>query len=183
MAGWIADRAFIPAAAATAALVIGLPGAVVQIHGNVVGRPQSEGSAFAQAPQMWAAMRAHAGAAERVGNSPLVFGDMTLWPVNISWALLADRRSCFAGRELALAYASLPRERVEGLEAQFVRVFAGNATDDDIKDLASRYGCQVILVTPRDAAWNHDPFAASPLYRLVEEKPDSWRIYRAREGG
>lgn len=46
----------------------------------------------------------------------------------IFWALLADRSSCFAGRELPLALAPLPSPRREAINAQFIRVFAGEGT-------------------------------------------------------
>jgi hypothetical protein len=41
---------------------------------------------------------------------------LTPWPVNISWALFADRWSCFAGSELALPFTSLPRNGVEKID-------------------------------------------------------------------
>ena len=103
---------------------------------------------------------------------------MTPWPVNISWALLADRRSCFAGRELALVYTTLGPQRTDEISAQFIRTFAGEGSPADIEELATRYDCRVIVVTVADGAWVRDPFAASPLYRLVDEKAEQWRIYR-----
>jgi len=97
--------------------------------------------------------------------------------VNISWALLADRSSCFAGREMALAFAPLPPPRREAINAQFIRVFAGEGTAADVSDMATRYGCEVVVVVPQDKAWNNDPFAASADYRLAENRDDGWRIY------
>ena len=35
----------------------------------------------------------------------------------------------------------------------------------------------VVVVTAQDGAWRKDPFAASALYRLVEDDA-RWRIYR-----
>jgi hypothetical protein len=52
-----------------------------------------------------------------------------------------------------------------------------------VRELAARYDRRVIVVTAADGAWNRDPFAASPLYRLVETKPERWRIYRATAPG
>ncbi len=175
---WIAARAYMAAAAAIGAILVGLPGGIELIHSNVVGRPEPDGKLFAQTPQMWAAVRRHAGADERVANNPLFLQDMTLWPVDISWALLADRRSCYAGRELTLVYTSLPRQRQEEIDAQFIRVFAGKGTPDDIEDIATRYDCRVVVLTSADGAWANDPFAASPRFRQVDEKPGQWRIYR-----
>jgi hypothetical protein len=128
---------------------------------------------------LWAAVRRHAAAGERVGNNPLYLEELTPWPVNISWALLADRRSCFAGREVVFVYTSLGPARTEEINAQFIRVFAGDGSPDDVRELATRYGCKVIVVTATDGAWASDPFAKSPHYRLAEEKADRWRIYRA----
>ena len=97
--------------------------------------------------------------------------------MNISWALVADRSSCFAGRELALAFAALPADRREAINAQFVRVFAGSGRPADVDDMAKKFACDVIVVVPQDGAWGNDPFAASPDYRLAELRDEQWRIY------
>ena len=76
---------------------------------------------------------------------------------------MANRSSCFAGRELALAFAPLPPARREAINAQFIRVFAGEGTPEDVSDMAKEYGCDVVVVVPQDEAWNNDPFAASPI--------------------
>jgi hypothetical protein len=136
-------------------------------------------AALGEAPALWAAVRAHASAADRVANNPLYLADATPWPVNISWALLANRRSCFAGRELALAYVALPDARREATNAQFIRVFSGQGSAADASALADQYACRVVVITPADGAWTNDPFAANPSFRLVEFKPDRWKIYRA----
>ena len=106
--------------------------------------------------------------------------DLTLWPVNLSWALLANRSSCFAGREMALTFAPLPVERREAIDAQFTRVFAGDGTAADVSDMAKTYGCDVVVVVPQDKAWSNDPFASSPNYRLAENRDGRWRIYVRR---
>jgi hypothetical protein len=65
------------------------------------------------------------------------------------------------------------------IDAQFIRLFAGEGSSADVEELARRYDCRVIIVSATDGAWTRDLFATSPLYRLVEEKADRWRIYRA----
>jgi hypothetical protein len=176
---WIASGARIAAGAAVCGLLLGLPEAVPIIYGNTIERPPQPGRAFAQTPAMWEAVRRHAGPDERIGNNPLFLAEMTPWPVNLSWALLSNRSSCFAGRELALAYAPLsPRQREE-INALFIRVFAGNGSGTDVRDLALRFGCRTIVLTSEDGAWQRDPFAASGLYQLVESSPERWRIYRS----
>lgn len=164
-------------AAALAGLVLSLPDTARMIRSNLAGHAVSDGKLFAQAPQLWAAVRRYAGATARVANDPLYLKNLTPWPANMSWALLADRSSCFGGRELALAFAPLPAARREAINAQFVQVFAGRGTPDDIQDLAGLYKCDVVVLVPQDGAWANDPFAASPDYRLAEERAGRWRIY------
>jgi hypothetical protein len=182
LARWIATRAWMAIAVSAAAILVGLPGAAELIRSDVSGRRELDATLFAQTPDMWAAVRRHAGPDERITNNPLFLAGMTLWPVDISWALLADRRSCYAGRELALVYASLPRARLDEIDAQFIRVFAGKAEPGDLDDLATKHSCRLVVLTATDGAWESDPFAADPRYRLVEEKPGAWRIYRVGEG-
>ena len=179
LARWIAQGAFVPACAALVGLALALPDGIKVIAANASGHMTPSAHAFAQAPELWAAVRAHTASNEPVANNPLYLADITPWPVNISWALLANRRSCFAGRELTLAYVPLPDARREEINAQFIRVFAGQGSAADVRDLAQTYHCRVIVLTPSDGAWNNDPFAASPLFHLVEMKPDRWKIYRA----
>ena len=124
-------------------------------------------------------MRRYAAPTARVANNPLFLQDLTPWPANMSWALLANRSSCFAGRELALALAPLSDDMREAINAQFVRVFAGEGTPEDLSDMAKKYGCDVVVVVPQDKAWTNDPFAASPDYRLAENRDGRWRIYVA----
>jgi hypothetical protein len=108
----------------------------------------------------------------------MFLSNMTPWPVNISWALLADRRSCYAGNELAIPFAPISAARRAEIETQFVRLFAGEPAPGDIRQLAERYRCDVAVVTAQDGAWMRDPFASTESYRLVEDRPGAWRIYR-----
>jgi hypothetical protein len=183
VARWMASRARVAVAAAVGAVVLGLPGGFELVRSDVFGDPAADGTLFAQSPELWTAVRRHAAAGERVANNPLFLADLTPWPINISWALLADRRSCFAGRELALISPSLPAGRREEIAAQFIRVFAGDASQADVAALATTYDCRVVVVTATDGAWTKDAFAASPFYRLVEKNAGRWRIYRMKAAG
>jgi len=169
------------AALALLMLILGLPDGIALIADNWSGIPAPSAAVFARSPELWQAVRRHTATDERVGNNPLFVGDMVRWPINISWALFADRRSCFAGWDLARAFVALPQARIDALEALFRRVFAGDGTPEETHELATRYACRVVVVTPEDGAWRRDPFALSGEYRLVEAKPDAWRIYRAVE--
>jgi hypothetical protein len=164
-------------ATALAGLLLSLPDSVYLVHSDLAGRRVAEAKIFARTPELWRAVRRHASPTARVANDPLFLQDLTPWPVNISWALLADRSACFAGRELALALVPLPAARREAINAQFIRVFAGEGTAEDIGDMASKYGCDVVVLVPQDKAWTKDPFALSPDYRLAESRADRWRIY------
>lgn len=158
-------------------LVLSLPDTAVMVRSNIIGTGTANARTFAEAPALWAAVRRYAAPTARVGNNPLYLQDVTPWPVNVSWALLANRSSCFAGREMALAFAPLPPDRREAINAQFIRVFAGQGTAADVEDMADKYGCDVVVVVPQDGAWNHDPFAASDDYRPAESGNGKWRIY------
>jgi len=176
---WLGLRARLAAGAAIGALLLGLPDGGWLIYQFAVGLPRRTEAAFAATTAMWEAVRRNSAPEDRVASNPLLLHDMTIWPVNISWALLSNRRSCYAGRELALPFASLSDERREEIDAQFVRVFAGEGTADDVRELAFRYDCRIAVVTTWDKAWTSDPFAASPYYRLADAENGRWRIYVA----
>lgn len=176
---WLAVRRPIAAVGAIFLFALALPKSVQLLMENARGSRSAFGAQFGRTPAMWAAVRRHAAPDERVANNPLFMADMTPWPVNISWAVLADRRSCYAGRELALAFAPLSRAREEAVGRQFQRVFDGQPEPNDVRDLAVRFGCRVIVVTAQDGAWARDPFAESGYYKLAEEQVAGWRIYRA----
>jgi hypothetical protein len=172
-------RRAVIAATAIGGLILSLPDTAAMIRSNADGTPTPDGAVFAQAPELWQAVRRYAAPTARVANNPLFLQDLTPWPANISWALLANRSSCFAGRELALALAPLSDRLREAINAQFVRVFAGEGTAEDLSDMAKKYGCDVVVLVPQDKAWNNDPFASSPDYRLAENRDGRWRIYVA----
>jgi len=177
MARWVAARRAVALTAALALVALGLPDGIHLVEGNVTGLTNTPAALFAQAPAMWAAVRRAASPTDRVANNPMFLKDMTLWPANISWALMANRRSCYAGPELAIPFVPLSEARRKQIDDQFARVFAGNATSEDIQDLAFRYSCRVVVITSQDGAWTRDPFAGSPYYRLVETETGKWRIY------
>jgi hypothetical protein len=164
--------------AALAGLALSVPDLIQTIRDNIVAPQQPPDAAvFAQSPNLWAAARRHAAPAARIANNPHFLKDLTPWPVNISWALLANRSSCFAGREMAIAFAPVSPERRYVIDAEFLRVFAGQGTPNDVHDLAAKYGCDIVVLVPQDKAWDRDPFAAGPDYRLAEAQEGRWRIY------
>jgi hypothetical protein len=167
------------AVCAVSLVALGLPQGAMLLYGNVVVEPEPTSKVFAATPAMWAAVRHHSSASDRIANNPHFLDDMTPWPINISWALLSNRRSCYAGRDFAIPFTALTKRRRQAIDAQFLRVFAGDATQEDIGQLANQYNCSLVVVTAQDGAWTRDPFAASPVYRLVEQDPAGWRIYRA----
>ena len=101
---------------------------------------------------------------------------MTPWPVNISWALLSNRRSCYAGPAFTPLTALSPSES-DRLSSLFTRVFAGKPESRDVEEMAKLYRCDVAVITPDDGAWKNDPFANS-LFYLLSENTKAWRIYK-----
>src|SRR5580704_13836240 len=152
-------RPAVIAATAIGGLILSLPDTAAMIRSNVDGTPTPDGAVFAQTPELWSAVRRYAAPTARVANNPLFLQDLTPWPANMSWALLANRSSCFAGRELALALAPLSREMLETINAKFIHVFAGEGMPQDVDDMAKKYACDVVVVVPQDKAWTNDPFA------------------------
>lgn len=175
---WIKARTRL-AIAGFVAIALGLPHGVDILRYFAFAAPNPDGVAFAATPEMWAAVRRYAKPADRVGNNPMFLASMTPWPGNISWALLSNRRSCYAGYDLVLPFVPLPRARLRAIDAQFQRVFSGEGWPDDLQDLAAKYGCKVIVVTALDGAWTRDPFATSQHWRLVDSSALGWRIYVA----
>ena len=158
---------------------LGIPDGMLNLRDNALGRPNNSGAAFSQQAALWARVRAHAAPDERIANNTLAFQDMTPWPVNIAWALLSNRRSCFAGYELVMAYAPLTKSQRDAADQLFIRLFGGKGSADDVRDATEKYQCAVIVVTREDGAWANDPFRNSPHYRLAEERAGAWRIYKA----
>ena len=179
LASWIAERRRLAVILASCALALGLPEAVRMADVNLFGHDREGAQQFAAAPALWKRVREYAGPTERVANNPMSLARMTAWPVNIGWSLLADRRSCYATWELTQVYTSMPHDRLREIDRQFIRVFAGEGTADDVREMATKHDCSVVVVTPEDGAWSRDPFANGGVYELVDEKPD-WRIYRRR---
>jgi hypothetical protein len=171
-----------PARLCAALSVVGalltLPDALPLLREDFVASPKPDERLLAETPLMWQAVRRHTAPGDRIANNQRFLDDMTPWPANISWALLANRRSCYAGNELAIPFAPIPGTERAAVEAQFVRIFAGAPQADDIRQLADRFQCDVVVVTPQDGAWRRDPFTSGEFYRLVETRPDAWRIYR-----
>lgn len=175
---WIAKTISPAGVAALVLLALGLPSGLMLMTANATGLAAPSAATFATTPALWEAVRRHSAADERIASNPRFLVDMVDWPVNISWALLADRRSCYAGWDLARAFVARPAAEIDRLEALFQRVFSGDASSEEVSSLADRYECRLIILTPSDGAWDKDEFAASSRYRLVEEKADRWKIYR-----
>lgn len=157
----------------------GLPSGMEYVRALVEGVRAPSAPAFAKAPALWEAVRRHAGPQDRVANNPLYLHDITPWPTNISWALLANRRSCYAVWEMVTVYSPLSPDQAYELAQVYNRAFAGTPAPDDLLRMATRNDCRVALVTPQDGAWDRDPFATSPHYGLAEAMPE-WRIYVRR---
>lgn len=167
------------AALALVVLAAGLPETAIEIDRRVTGRERTEDGAFARAPAVWRAVRAHTPPRERVASNPLALAGMTPWPVNIGWSLLADRRSCYAAWELDQVFTAVPHPRLREIDARFHRVFAGEARPGDVDALAAEHDCATAVITPEDGAWRRDPFRDSASWRAVEDGADV-RIYRRR---
>ncbi|WP_296585561.1 hypothetical protein [Xanthobacter sp.] len=168
-------------AAGLALIALGLPETLALAHRNIAGEPSTDGRAFTGDPALWRAVRREVGPQVRIASNPARLEKLTPWPINLSWALLSRRRSCFGGQEMALAFAPLSASERADAAMLFDRVFAGTGTAENAATLRRTFGCGAVVVTAQDGAWSADPFALSPLYRLAEEEDGRWRIYVATE--
>jgi hypothetical protein len=164
--------------AAIALVVAGIADGGKIIENNVLATSATPSKEFLVLPAVWQAVRSATSPNERVVNNPEASAKMTPWSVNLPWALMADRRSCFANVALVGPLSALAPAESERISAQFVRVFAGKAEAKDVEELAKVYHCDTAVLTPEDGAWTNDPFAASPFYKLADGTA-AWRIYRA----
>jgi hypothetical protein len=119
----LAGRRVIGTIAGVALLSLALPDGFGLLRHNVVGRLSEDGARFRDAPALWAAVRRQTAPDERIASNPHMTDDLTPWPISLSWSLLANRRSCFAGSELALAFAPLPKQARARAADLFDRVF------------------------------------------------------------
>lgn len=160
-----------------AGAILALPYTLELAREDLFASPTPSERAFADAPALWQAVQRHTSMDERVANNPWFLADATPWPINISWALLGNRLSCYGGDDFGIAFAAAPAPSRAATRDLFDRVFAGAARPGDVRAMADRYGCDVIVLVPQDGAWARDPFSAGDVYRPVETR-DSWRIYR-----
>lgn len=169
-------------AAGLVLVALGLPDTIALARRNAMGELSRDGHVFAGDPALWRSVRRQVGPHVRIASNPGRLEKLTPWPINLSWALLSRRRSCFGGKEMALAFAPLSPAEREGAAALLGRVFDGTGTMEDVAALLGTFGCGAIVLTAEDGAWTADPFAASPLYRLAQEEDGRWRIYLAADG-
>jgi len=180
LARLVGNRSWGVVAAALALGALGLPQMTSMMRFYVCGQGPGDPAGFVASQSLWDAVRRHAGPDDRIANNPLFEANVTPWPVNISWALLSDRPSCYAGWPTVIAFGAIPRAQLLDIRSRFARVFSGAAIAGDVAALAGAYDCRVAVVARTDGAWAHDPFATSQEYRLVEGARD-WRIYMRRE--
>ncbi len=155
---------------------LGVPDAARMLREYFGGQLPGSPAAFYRAQDLWRAVRRYTGTGDRVANNVLAVAEATPWPVNIGWAVLGDRPSCYAGWESVLAYGAMPKARLIETNDVFTRVFGGNARPSDVALLARDYDCATVAISRDDGAWMHDPFAASDVYNLAEQG-ERWRIY------
>ncbi|MBS0241460.1 MAG: hypothetical protein JSS20_04735 [Proteobacteria bacterium] len=175
-----AGRRFLACLGGLALLLLALPDGLGILTRNARGYVSRDASRFARAPAMWAAVRQYSRPDERVASNPHMTGDLVPWPISLSWSLLSNRRSCYAGDELVTVFGKLPPRQRKATSALFDKAFAGTATAGDLSELIGTYHCRVVLLTPEDGAWTRDVFASSALFDLVAQTDGKWRIYRAR---
>jgi hypothetical protein len=157
--------------------LLGLPETLTMLHEYRSGIQPGDPAAFVQTAPAWQALRRLSSPADRIANNPELGAAALFWPVNPAWALLADRPSCYAGKQSVVAYGVMTRAQLAAVDERFARVFSGHAMPDDIPTMASLDDCRFALVTAADGAWSANGFASSPDYGLAASG-DNWRLYK-----
>jgi hypothetical protein len=165
-------------AAAAFISALGLPDTVRMLRDYAGGQRPGDAPGLAAASSIWQAVRRHTGPDDRVANNPDDVARATPWPVNIAWATLSDRPSCYAGWETVLAYGTLTKPELLETALRFRRVFDGQPQPGDVDRMARDENCAVAVVVPADGAWARDPFVGGQ-YALAEAAA-GWRIYRRK---
>jgi hypothetical protein len=125
----------------------------------------------------WEVARRFAGPDELVQCNPEGIRGFQPFPVNLSWAMFADRRTAFADRQYGIISAMLHGEDFQRNFDRIVRVFSATPDPDAVHFLAEQLHVKVVVVSRVDGAWDSDTIAATGLYRLVHEEPDAFKIY------
>lgn len=164
---------------ALAGVALGAPDMLRMLHESVAGEVPGDPAGFAAQAQIWPQVRAVTAPEERIATNPQALHDETAWPVNIGWATLSDRKTCYANWGSVVAYGALSHAELDRTEDAFRHVFAGSPQQGDLA-LVRGAGCVAYLVTGADGAWAHDPFAAAPGCRLAASG-EAWRLYRCAQ--
>lgn len=165
------------AVAQAALLALGIGGGVAFARHWMTPFPSTSAAEFARSPDLWRAVRERSGPKDRIAANPMLFAGVTPWPINISWALLSDRRSCYAAWEFTRALAPISLEAANAMQRQFRDVFEGAAPAEETFRLLKAHDCRLVVITASDGAWASDPFARDDRYELAEERSDRWRLY------
>jgi hypothetical protein len=177
---WLARGRGVRLLAALGFGALGLVQTAVFAGDYTLGRRPGAPADFVQAQAMWPAVRALTGRDERIANNPHDLETVTPWAVNIGWALLSDRPSCYAGWETVLAYGAMPRARLLAMNGRSRRLFAGVPVEGDIRDLRDQDHCDAVLVTSRDPAWQKPFWKDVSLFKPLSAT-ETWSLYELRK--
>jgi hypothetical protein len=181
MAGvWLARARGFPLLAASVFGALGLVQTAIFAGDYTLGHRPGEPADFRAAQEMWPLVRALTGPEERIANNPHDLESVTLWAVNIGWALLSDRPSCYAGWETVLAYGAMPRAQLLAMNGRSRRLFAGVPVAEDVNDLRDKDHCDAVLVTSRDPAWGRPFWNNRALFKPLSVTP-AWSLYELRK--
>jgi hypothetical protein len=158
---------------------LGLVQTAVFAGDYTLGQRPGDPAAFLRAQAMWADVRAATAPDERIANNPHDLEAVTPWAVNIGWALLSDRPSCYAGWETVLAYGAMSRAQLLAMNGRSRRVFAGVPVDGDLRNLRDLDHCAAVLVTSRDPAWRQPFWSDNAMFEPVISRSD-WMLLRLR---
>ncbi len=129
--------------------------------------------------RLWQAVRNVTPVADAVANNPSDLSFLTPWPGDIGWALLSHRRHCAVGGPYLWAFRPAFSRAIQSeAEILFARIFSGQGSDEDLREMRDKFLCRTLVVTPKDGLWTSDLLVKSQVYKVVDQA-DGWKILRA----
>jgi len=125
----------------------------------------------------WELVRQFAGPSELVQCNPEGIRGFKPFPVNLSWAMFADRRTACADRQYGAISAILRGEDFPQSFDRIVNVFSAAPNPETVRFVARQLGVKILVVSRMDGAWDSNAIASTGLYQLVHEEPDAFKIY------
>lgn len=148
------------------------------VKGNILGNTRRVDISSLPPYEFWEEIRNNTDIHKRILSNPNVYESIEPWNVNIGWATMARRKSCFMGENYATSLGGIESDEIRNSLLKKLRsLYDGLASSDDIHHLMTILHCDVIAVSPVDKLWQLNPDKALPGLTLYSSGK-YWRFYK-----